>query len=115
MAFHYPEQFRITHGPQAGTFDLGSKSPGRRLFASAEEAGEWEHVVFWVRRGTSRMFAEVREIDFIRRQFWDDTDIVAQFFLGAAFASTGHLWCARGEKMAFPPRALWEQAAWTAS
>ncbi len=115
MAFHYPEQFRILHGPKAGVFDLGSKSPGRRLFASAQETEDWEHVAFWVRRGQARMFAEMREIDYIRRQFWSDSDIVVQYYLGAAFASTGHLWCTRGEAVQVPPQALWEMGAWITS
>jgi hypothetical protein len=82
MAFHVPEQFRITRGPKATTSAYGNNGfflltlkKGTRLFAMAGEGDGWEHVSV-SRTDRAPLWEEMCQV---KDLFWDAEDCVVQY------------------------------------
>jgi len=96
MAFHVPDDCRVTTGPlssapgagQYGAFRLLSPEPGWTLWLVCDDGADpdhptgWEHVSVSARRGNK--VGDVRtptwkEMVYVKATCWDPEDVVVQF------------------------------------
>lgn len=113
MAFHVPEQYRVTEGSIGSTSEIGNNgyflvraSSGALRCVVSDELG-WEHVSV-SRRDRCPTW---EEMCFIKRLFWDAEDVVIQYHPAESEYVNVHQFCLHlfrpiGIELPKPPRYL---------
>jgi hypothetical protein len=111
--FRVPESWRVREGFMATDESAGNNgafmlpgSTGPRLAIIASDGAGWEHVSVSI-PDNSRATPTWEEMDFVKRQFWDDTDCVVQFHVPRedwvnCHPGTLHLWRQVGKEFDRP-------------
>lgn len=133
MPFKVPERFRLNQGREFGIKGdpfgaFKCRSPYREvdLVIVASTGGTkaetgldfdvpWEHVSVHATEKYDRLSVELNftplwgEMDFVKRLFWDDSDVVIQFHINDSrkvnrHENTLHLWRPTAFELPLPPR-----------
>lgn len=113
MSFHVPEHARMKDGPYASGPDDGNNGAfiitveSRVLTIIASDGAGWEHVSV----STKSRCPNWREMDAVKRMFWDDEDAVMQLHVPRSswvnnHPYTLHLWRPINEIIPLPPSIL---------
>ena len=126
MAFHVPEQYRMTRGPLAsdssygncGAFIFPSVIPGRNVMVVASDGQDWtraqltgppwEHVSVHCYAGKKQYTPTWKEMCAVKDMFWDKEDVVIQIHPRESeyvnnHLNTLHLWRPVGVELPLPP------------